>query len=1526
MRSPDLMHAHRDGHAERKEDNMKKAFLSTLFAMIFCLCLLPTTAKASTSAEIVSATGFDGYLNTDGTLKANYSYKLTENVTIDQPLKLAGEAELDLNGYVLKLNSSVYDGQATGSVIEVLAGGKLDLVDSNTATVHYFYVKAGSDLWRWDDTNENASTQPTDTAERTYHTVKGGVITGGSNIDGGGILVWGSHGGADNGMARLLMSGGNIIGCTANYGGGVYVGDTNANFTMSGGSIIGCAASFEGGGVHIHGDTSFTMNGGKILNCTVPRLAPQNYGRGGGVSNLGTFTMDNGSIENCRVYTKDTATCGNTTAQGGGGVYSSGTFTISGGKLVGCATTEGLGDGILLSEDKTLSDIAEQYTLKTDNGWVNHSQRYCGNVTYAPCTHEQADSNSCCTSCGKPLLAEVVIGGVTTHILNSNSPDENSTNLALAMSYPNTTLVKLLKDFNTDSSFGWCNNNLTFDLNGHTMTSSGIIFFNQNGIASMSIKSTAAGGMLNLNLLEIDPNADFNVESGTVAVTYADATNNGTVTVKGNMTVSGTGEVSYTALTLGNNNSSNPTAKMTISGGKVTGELTVSDNGALHVTGGTVSDLKVTDGSADISGGRITSLNVSGGSVLLTGGVFDSIVSSTGNGTVIDLANGGYAFYECTVNSTTNAVTRGSMVDASGGSLAGANKLFTVAEHTCSFTQGTNKFTCACGRSIDGTQAPVKYIDENGAPQYCADYTVLDSDYVSTKTEADSGNNYSTDYYLPLNESWEHWYLLSESITIGENCTVFIPYGNTVHLILADGVEVKMEGGLYDSSYSDLIIYSQSVGNRMGKLGFGGSGLSVSYNITINGGNTTVSAKKGTPLNDNSINDVYTGELIINNGSLTVERPVGADAVTSDTDAYYGVRAKNGLTINGGSLTVRVPSAAAKVVYGIYSGGATSINNSTVLVTAPNSPISISDFSMQAYGLVSQNSITINNSTVNATAASITVADGATGGNTLSAISYGVYLNNGLNVNSGSLTGKGGSVTLTGSSILSAKSSGVHLDGGNVLCRPTASLTATGGAVSATGGNPNDITVQSRGLNTHDAFFYGTVSATAGNASLTRTDGKRYPDTCNSIGIDINDMYLYDGTVTPGHGTATLTYTPEVSNPPRARTYDLYSLQLTVEGGTLKLSEANFLAVYANNGVTLADLLADGHAYHKSESNTSSTGEITETDIGFIELKDLNSLTWDSGIYYTVRACTHSATTGICDYCGKNLSAAVTPPKPSTPGNNGGSGTGSGTTTTLPDGTRIETTTDPNGSTTARIDLPAGSGERTVEIPVSNVTPGTVAIIVNEDGTETIIPLSKVTENGIQFTLDKSATVKIVDNSKQFDDVKGTDFFADAVQWASARGITDGVSSSLFAPELSSARAQLVTFLWRAAGCPVVNFTISFTDVDEAAYYGEAVRWAASLGIVGGYGNGLFGSNDVITREQVAVILYRYAKTAGMDTAQSGMTVREFSDYESVSDYALEAMSWAVNAGIIQGYDGKLMPTQPCTRSQIVTMLHRLLG
>jgi len=135
-----------------------------------------------------------------------------------------------------------------------------------------------------------------------------------------------------------------------------------------------------------------------------------------------------------------------------------------------------------------------------------------------------------------------------------------------------------------------------------------------------------------------------------------------------------------------------------------------------------------------------------------------------------------------------------------------------------------------------------------------------------------------------------------------------------------------------------------------------------------------------------------------------------------------------------------------------------------------------------------------------------------------------------------------------------------------------------------------------------------------------------------------------------------------------------------------------------------------------------------------------------------------------------------------------------------------------------------------------------------------------------------------------------------------------------------------VTFLWRAAGKPKAEQAALFSDVGADAYYGEAVRWAAALGIVTGYNDGCFGAGDSITRQQMAVMLYRFARALGMETAQSGAGARGFDDFEQVSAYAEEAIAWAANAAILRGSDNRLMPQAPCTRAQMVTMLNRLLG
>ena len=199
-----------------------------------------------------------------------------------------------------------------------------------------------------------------------------------------------------------------------------------------------------------------------------------------------------------------------------------------------------------------------------------------------------------------------------------------------------------------------------------------------------------------------------------------------------------------------------------------------------------------------------------------------------------------------------------------------------------------------------------------------------------------------------------------------------------------------------------------------------------------------------------------------------------------------------------------------------------------------------------------------------------------------------------------------------------------------------------------------------------------------------------------------------------------------------------------------------------------------------------------------------------------------------------------------------------------------------------------------------------------------IMPDSEVTIN--------AAFLNAADVPVSFADVSADDYYYEAVLWAVSQGITLGTDDAHFSPDADCARGQLVTFLWRAAGKPKAEQAALFSDVGADAYYGEAVRWAAALGIVTGYSDGCFGAGDPITRQQMAVMLYRFARALGMETVQSGVDARGFDDFEQVSAYAEEAIAWAANAAILRGADNRLMPQAPCTRAQMVTMLNRLLG
>ena len=235
----------------------------------------------------------------------------------------------------------------------------------------------------------------------------------------------------------------------------------------------------------------------------------------------------------------------------------------------------------------------------------------------------------------------------------------------------------------------------------------------------------------------------------------------------------------------------------------------------------------------------------------------------------------------------------------------------------------------------------------------------------------------------------------------------------------------------------------------------------------------------------------------------------------------------------------------------------------------------------------------------------------------------------------------------------------------------------------------------------------------------------------------------------------------------------------------------------------------------------------------------------------------------------------------------------------------VEATRNSDTAPTVKVELPKGAGETKVEIPVSNATPGTVAVLVHPDGTEEIVKNSVPTENGIQLTVDGSATVKIIDNSKGFIDTQ--DHWAkDAIDFVSARGLVNGMSATIYAPNNSTTRAQLwtilarqndadlnggntwfenaqnwakakgisdganpnaainraqmVTMLWRAMGQPAPATAATFTDISTDSYYAQAVAWAVENGITAGVGGGRFDPTATCTRAQIAAFLARSMK------------------------------------------------------------------
>ena len=189
--------------------------------------------------------------------------------------------------------------------------------------------------------------------------------------------------------------------------------------------------------------------------------------------------------------------------------------------------------------------------------------------------------------------------------------------------------------------------------------------------------------------------------------------------------------------------------------------------------------------------------------------------------------------------------------------------------------------------------------------------------------------------------------------------------------------------------------------------------------------------------------------------------------------------------------------------------------------------------------------------------------------------------------------------------------------------------------------------------------------------------------------------------------------------------------------------------------------------------------------------------------------------------------------------------------------------------------------------------------------------------------------MKTLSTTLPFTDVKNTDWCFSEVARVYADGIMGGTSNTTFSPAGTLTRGQVVAMLYRMAGSPAVTAnTTGFSDVDNGAYYADAVKWASGKEIVGGYADGTFAPNRAITREQLAAILYRYAKANGADISVGEDTnLLSYKDFQSVGQYAVPALQWAVGSGLIGGTtNAMLSPKGTATRAQAAVILVRFVG
>ena len=534
------------------------------------------------------------------------------------------------------------------------------------------------------------------------------------------------------------------------------------------------------------------------------------------------------------------------------------------------------------------------------------------------------------------------------------------------------------------------------------------------------------------------------------------------------------------------------------------------------------------------------------------------------------------------------------------------------------------------------------------------------------------------------------------------------------------------------------------------------------------------------------------------------------------------------------------------------------------------------------------------------------------GENTVNAVDIGIYVYGTLAISgSGSLTVNGinienGDIIISSGTVTTSKAyEGITAD----------NVTISGGTVTATG----------------DTLGISTYSITISGGTVTATG--------DTLGISTYSITISGGTVTAMGGTMGIYAGDSITIAPKS------GQQIAVTSGMDKDSATAIYGSPFRRETDIRDLI-DEAAYFHSETSArpnsggggGGSGNNTETEknpdgsttttVTKPDGSTTETTKWPDGSKEVVETKKGgTVTTTTIDKDGNQIEVVENPDGSSktTVDNKDGSSSvttvdedgkveaevklpadlvedaqekGEAVTLPMPE---VPVTTDRDEAPTITVDLPSGTAVR-VEIPVKRVTSGTVAVLVKDNGTEEVIKTSLTTENGVAVTLSDGDTVKIVDNSKTFTDVPGSYWGSEYIDFVTSREIFSGTGGNTFSPDASMTRGMIVTVLAAYDGAD--------TSSNGGAWYEAGRQWAMSNGISDGT-----NMDSALTREQLAVMLWNYA---GKPAAGS---LSGYTDAASVSDWAVQAMAWCVEQGIISGMDGGLNPQGTATRAQVATML-----